>query len=201
MLYVATKPDALFTTLVDAALSDARSWAEDSHGWLTWACHVVEGFPAHEAPRTAIPKLQSAHRKPSVYRMSPLFWVLLYDVLEAYTTRHNAHFNHKPSHHVDTLPMIGPYRCGPIRMPSVIATFWWDLSCFPEAARDRTLIPPPPAHRARGGPERYAPASDGLVEIPCPKWGINPDAAELDIPGLTVPQYPLFTAPAVYNAG
>jgi hypothetical protein len=136
-----------------------------------------------------------------VYRISHFFWVLLYDVLAAYTARHNAHFTHKWSNHVDTMPKIGPHRCGPIRMPSIVATFWWDLSCFPEATLDRTLIPPPPSHRARGGPERYAPAADGLVEIRHPRWAMNPDAAELDIPGLTVPHYPLFTATAVYNAG
>jgi len=197
MLYFATKPDPLFTALVDSALTDAHSWLADSRRWLTAAHHVVEGFPAHEAPRTAIPRLQSAHRKSNVYRMDHFFWVLLYDVLAAYSTRHNAHFSRKPSIHVETMPMIGPYRCGPIQVPSIVAMFWWDLSCFPEAALDRTLISPPAAHRARGGPERYASGADGLVEIRHTKWATNPDAAELSTPGLAVPHYPLFTAPAV----
>jgi hypothetical protein len=85
-------------------------------------------------------------------------------------------------------------------MPSIVATFWWDLSCFPVATLDRTFIPPPARHRVRGGPERYAPTADGLVEIAHPKWATNADAAELSTPGLTVPHYPLFTAPAVVNA-
>ena len=200
MLYFATKPDPLLTALVDAALADALSWADDSRRWLACAPHVVEGFPAHEGPRSAIPKLHSAHRKSTVYRMSHFYWVFLYDVLAAYTTRHNARFGRKPSISIDTMPTIGSCRCGPIRLPSIVATFWWDLWCFPEAALDRTLIPPPASHRARGGPERYAPAAAGLVEITHPIWAANPDAAELNSPGLTVPQYPLFTAPAVCTA-
>jgi hypothetical protein len=68
------------------------------------------------------------------------------------------------------------------------------------ATLDRTFIPPPARHRARGGPERYAPAAAGLIEIAHPKWATNADAAELSTPGITVPRYPLFTAPAVVNA-
>jgi len=200
MLYFATKPDPLFTALVDAALTEAHSWADDSRRWLTWAHHVAEGFPNHDAPRIAILKLHSAHRKSAVYRMSHFFWILLYDSLAAYAMRHNTHLSRKPGIHADTMPLIGTYRCGPIQMPSIVATFWWDLGCFPDAALDRALIPPPSTHRARGGPERYAPAADGLVEIAGPKWATNPDAAELKTPGLTVPQYPLFTAPSVCNA-
>lgn len=200
MLYVATKPDALFTTLVDAALADALAWADDSRRWLAWVHHAAEGFPNHEAPRTAVPRLHSAHRKPVVYRMNHFFWVVLYDILTAYATRHNARFSRRPSAHADTLPLIGSYRCGPIQMPSVVATFWWDLWCFPDATLDRALVSPPAAHRIRGGPERYASAADGLVAIACPKWAANPDAAELKTPGITVPQYPLFTAPAVSSA-
>lgn len=197
MLYFATKPDPLFTALVDAALTDALGWADGSRRWLTCAHHVVEGFPAHEAPRTAIPKLQTAHRKPVVYRMNHFFWVLLYDVLAAYTMRHNAHFSHKPSIPIDTMPTIGAYRCGPVHLPSIVATYWWDLWCFPEATLDRALIPPPAVHRVRGGPERYASATDCFVEIARPNWASNPDAAELRFPGLAVQHYPLFTAPAV----
>lgn len=200
MLYFATEPDLLFTALVDAALTDALSWADDSRRWLTWAHHVAEGFPNHETSRIAIPKLHSAHRKSAVYRMNHFFWVLLYDTLTAYATRHNAHIFRQPSIHADTMPLIGSYRCGPIQMPSVVATFWWDLGCFPDAALDGVLIPPPSTHRVRGGPGRYAPAAEGLVEIARPKWATNPDAAELKTPGLTVPQYPLFIAPAVCNA-
>jgi hypothetical protein len=200
MLYFATKPDLLFTALIDAALTDARSWTDDSRRWLTCARHVVEGFPTHEGPRTAIPRLQTAHRKSIVYSMNHFFWVLLYDVLAAYSMGHNARLPHKPSISVDALPMIGTCRCGPVQLSSIVATFWWDLWCFPEAALDRTLIPPPATHRARGGPERYAPAADGLVEVMRPKWATNPDAAELSTPGATVPHYPLFTAPAVCNA-
>lgn len=148
MLYVATKPDSLFTALVDAALTGALSGADDSRRWRNWAHHVVEGFPNHEAPRTAILKLQSVHRKSTAYRMNHFFWVLLYDVLAAYAMRHNTHFSHKPHVHVDTGPLIGSYRCGPIQMPSIVATFWWDLRCFPDATLDRALIPPPSTHRA-----------------------------------------------------
>jgi len=200
MLYFATKPDALFSALVDAALTDALTWADDSRRWLAWVHHAAEGFPNHEAPRTAVVRLLSAHRKAAVYRMNHFFWVVLHDILMAYATRHNAHFSRRPSAHADTMPLIGSYRCGPIRMPSVVATFWWDLWCFPDATLDRALVPPPSAHRIRGGPERYASTADGLVEIACPKWAANPDAAELKTPGITVPQYPLFTAPAVSSA-
>ena len=200
MLYFATKPDLLFSALIDAALSDALSWVDDSGRWLTRAHHVVEGFPNHEAPRTAIVKLQSAHRRSSAYCMNHFFWVLLYDVLAAYATRHNTHFSRKSSVHVDAMPLVGSYRCGPIRMPSIVATYWWDLECFPDAALDRALIPPPSTHRVRGGSERYAPAADGLVAITRLRWATNPDAAELSTPGLTVPHYPLFAATAVCNA-
>ncbi len=200
MLYVATKPDPLFVALVDTALADALDWADDPRRWLTRAHHVAEGFPNHEAPRTAILKLRSAHGRPAVYRMSHFFWVLLYDTLAAYATRHNIRVSRTPSAHAETLPPLGSYRCGPIQIPSIVATFWWDLCCFPDAVRDRELIPPPSAHRLRGGPERYAPAADGLLEIARPKWATNPDAAELTTPGLTLPRYPLFTAPAICNA-
>lgn len=200
MLYFATKPDSLFTALVDAALVDALNWADDVRRWATWAQHAAEGFPNHEAPRSAILKLHAAHRKPAVYRMSHFFWVALYDILAAYATHHNAHFSRRPSLHPDAMPLIGSYRCGPIRMPSVVATYWWDLWCFPDAALDRSLVPPSSGHRIRGGPERYSPPADGLVEIARPKWAANPDAMELQIPGITVPQYPLFTAPAVSGA-
>jgi hypothetical protein len=200
MLYFATKPDPLFTALIDAALTDAFTWVADSQRWLTWAHHAAEGFAGHEAPRTAVLKLHAAHRKPAVYRMSHFFWVVLYDILTAYATRHNARFSRRPSAHADTLPPIGSYRCGTIQMPSVVATYWWDLWCFPDVTLDRALVSPPAAHRIRGGPERYASTADGLVEIACPKWAANPDAAELKTPGITVPQYPLFTAPAVSSA-
>jgi hypothetical protein len=199
MLYFATQPDSLFTALVDAALTDARTWVDDSRRWRTWAHHAAEGFPNHEAPRTAVVKLHVAYQNPAVYRMSHFFWVTLYDILATYATRHNAHFSRRASVHVDAMPRIGSYRCGPIQIPGVVATYWWDLWCFPDAALDRSLVPPPAGHRVRGGPERYAPPADGLVEIAHPKWAANPDAAELKIPGLTVPQYPLFTAPALYG--
>lgn len=199
MLYFATKPDSLFTALIDAALTDALTWVEDARRWRAWAHHAAEGFPNHEAPRTAVLKLHAAHRKAAVYRLSHFFWVALYDILTAYAARHNAHFSRKASLHADGMPRIGSYRCGPIQIPSVVATYWWDLWCFPDAALDRSLVPPPSRHRLRGGPERYAPPADGLVEIAQPKWAANPDAAELQIPGLTVPRYPLFTEPAAYG--
>lgn len=200
MLYFATKPDPLFNALVDTALGDALSWAEDSRRWRTCARHVVEGFPNHDGLRTAVPRLRSAHRKTAAHRMSHVFWVLLYDVLAAYTACHNAQIPRRPGVLVDAMPTIGPYRCGPIRLPSIVATFWWDLWCFPEATLDPTLVPPPANHRARGGPERYAPAAAGLVEIAHPRWAANPDTADLATPGLAVPHYPLFAAPAVCNA-
>jgi hypothetical protein len=199
MLYCATQPDRIYTAVVDAALTEARGWATDPHRWRTHAPHVVEGFPAHEAPQTALPKLQAAHRKIQVYRMSHFFWVVLYDVLSAYANRHNAHSRRTSGMQVDLMPMIGGFRCGPLRMASILATFWWDLDCFPEAVRDRTLVLPPVSHRIRGGAERYAPAVPGLVEITCPQWARNPDAAELRTPGMTVPHYPLFIASAVVD--
>ncbi len=200
MLYFATAPDPLFTALVDAALADALTWVDDARRWLARAHHAAEGFPHHEAPRAAILKLHSAHRTAAVHRMSHFYWVVLYDVLAAYAARHNAHFSRRATVCADAMPLIGPYRCGPIRMPSVVATYWWDLWCFPDAALDRSLVPPPSGHRIRGGPERYAPPADGLLAIAQPRWAANPDAAELTIPGVTVPRYPLFTAPAVSSA-
>lgn len=197
MLYFATKPDSVYSAVVDAALTDACSWVSDPRRCHAHAPHIVEGFPGHEAPQTALPKLQAAHRQSTVYRMNHFFWVFLYDVMSGYASRHNARFHGRSGVPTELMPMIGSFRCGPLRMASIVATFWWDLDCFPEVARDMTLVSPPPSHRNRGGRERYAPVGEGLVEIRHPKWARNPDAAELETPGLIVPRYPLFTAPVV----
>jgi hypothetical protein len=200
MLYFATRPDPVFTAVIDAALATAANWVDIPECWQTLAHHVVDGFPRHENPRAALTKLQAAHRSPAVHRMSHFYWVLFYDCVAAYIKTHNGRI---PRAHVtgaEQMPAIGPFRVGRIDLSSVVATYCWDLGFFPDAVGDRSLIPPPVTHRTRGGADRYATSANGLDPIRQPRWDHNPDAAELANPAVGIARYPMFTAPAVLDA-
>jgi len=200
MLYYATQPDLVFLAIVESALVGAGTWVEDPACWRRLAHHVAEGYPRHEAPRTELTRLHRAHRSPTIQRMSTLYWVLLHDCLAAYVSDHNGRL--RPGRALGTLGLsaVGPFQVGMIDLPTIVATYYWDLTCFPESAADRSLAPPPIAHRVRGGPERYAPPASGFAPIGQPRWARNPDAGEFINPAIGILRYPLFTAPAVLDA-
>jgi hypothetical protein len=200
MLYFATKPDDMLTILVDRALSAAAGWAADPLLWNSMAQHADFDSARREAPRVALGRLLQAHRSPVVYRMSHSYWRLLFDSLAAYARLHNVQLPRKRLFLEDDLPAIGPFRIGVIDLRSLVATFFWDLQCFPDDVFVDNLVPPPPAHRLRGGGERYAPEAQGLVPIATPQWSENHDARMLAAPTGGIPRYPVSVPAAVVDA-
>jgi hypothetical protein len=199
MLYFATKPDPVIAAIVNEALTAAAQSAEVPGHRNVPAQHFNEGACVHEEPHLALEKLRRAHRGSGVYRMSHSYWVLLFDCLAMYVARHNMRV---PKNMIgkEDMPPIGSFRVGPIDLLRVVTEYFWDLWCFPDAAFDNALVPPPVAHRTRGGSERYAPTSQGLVPIALPKWRENVDATVFNNPNVGVPRYPMSTAPAVADA-
>jgi hypothetical protein len=174
MLYLATRPDPFLTALIDDALTAALGWADDPVRWRVLAPHVGEGFGREEGPHLALENLRRAHRSPGVFRMSHAYWMLLFDCLDARVTRHSANLAKATSDRRGRALPVGPFRVGPIDLAQIVAHFFWDLWCFPEAAFDDALASPPVAHRVRGGAERYAPTAQGLAAIAEPRWAKAP---------------------------
>ena len=200
MLYFATQPDPVFSTLISAALTDAATWIDDPAQWRVRAFHAEEGFPRHEAPPEALTRLLAAHRHPSLFAMSHFYWVLLYDCLAAYIAQHNRRIPPRPALPESSMPAVGPFHVGTLDLRSIVAEYFWDLQCFPETVAEHSLVPPPITHRTRGGLERYATPSQGFARITVPRWAPNIDAAELTNPAISIPKYPLSTAQAILEA-
>ncbi len=200
MLYFATKPDRILTALVDNALIAAASWEADPLMWNAIARHAEFDSAHRESPRIALKKLLQAHLSPAVYRMSHSYWRLLYDILAAYATRHNARLPRKPMFEEEDLLALGPFRIGVIDLQHLVATFFWDLQCFPEDAFLDKVIPPPVSHRVRGGAERYAPEARGLLPIAHPRWNDNFDTQAFVALATGIPRYPASPPPPVVDA-
>jgi hypothetical protein len=191
VLYLAMQPDALLTALIDDALTAALPWSDDPLLWSVMTPHAKADFRGHEIPRRALETLLCAHRSSSVFRMSHAYWMLLFDCLTARAAWHNANLEDTELARGGVPPSVGPARVGPIDLAQIVGGYFWDLWCFPDVALDHTFVPPPFTHRSRGGAERYAPASQGLVPIADPRWTAAPhDVDPLAWACPVIPPYP-----------
>jgi hypothetical protein len=198
VLYLAVRPDSILTAIIDDALIAALPWSDDPLRWRVLAPHAETHFRGHGAPRRALETLLCAHRSPSVFRMSHAFWMLLFDCLDARIIQHNANLRETELAPGGCPPSVEPLLVDTIDLLQIVADYFWDLWCFPEAALDHAFVPPPCTHRSRGGAERYAPESQGLVAIAHPEWAAAPrGVVPLASPHTVISRYPPRVAAAV----
>ncbi len=127
MIYFQTKPDAVFETILQEALLseiiEVRMLADDG------AIDSWEGlYPETSStcgPYTAVrlmEQLFAATRDASVYRLTDIHWLVLYECLQNFCTTHNDLVDEDPQ----ALRSIGAFRIGRLDGEAIVAIYFWD---------------------------------------------------------------------------
>ena len=122
MLYFQAKPDPLFAEILDAALevaADAVDGACDDASWPE-ANPQLAGCFTRAAALTVIRELLAASRAESVYRITDYHWLVLHACLHDYCDIHNDLVR------LEGPQPMGPWRVGPIDVPALLDTYFWD---------------------------------------------------------------------------
>lgn len=155
MIYFQSKPDLVFTTIVQEALDseslEIHQLADDAaiDSWEGLYPHSSRNLIPYEAIRM-MKQLLAASRDTMVYRISESHWLLLYECLKNFCCTHNDLIEDEPN----GLRAVGQYKLGLLDNEAMVEIYFWDT--------DFLLLPDPSAvlnAKANGGEENGGPES------------------------------------------
>ena len=127
MIYFRTKPDAVFEAILQEALLSEMTEVKmlaDGGAVDSW-----EGLYPHTSsacsPYTAIrmmAQLLAATRDASVYQLTNMHWLLLYECLQNFCAIHNELVEDDPQ----DLRTIGTFRIGQVDEEAIVTIYFWD---------------------------------------------------------------------------
>ena len=123
MLYWATKPDPLFTKIVDVAISVGRDLVRTWEGSRSteWAS-MYPGLAKFFTPATSnreLERLRGAHGSSKVFRLGDYQWLLLYEVLRDFCEAYNDQSMNGIEHEGTLIRHID--------FEAILESFFWDL--------------------------------------------------------------------------
>jgi hypothetical protein len=179
VLYWSTKPDPLFTKIVDVAISVGRdlvrSWEGSSPTeWATMYPELAKFFTPATSNRE-LERLRVTHGSSKVFRPGDYQWLLLFEVLRDFCEA----YNDQP---IDTMEHEGTV-IRHIDFDAILAIFFWDLdftipleelSALGAAGRNMMGIQDQAFNAAAG----LVPHPDELAleEVTSPKWAEEDEA-------------------------
>jgi len=142
MIYFQTKPDAVFEAILQEALlcemNEVKMLADDGaiESWEGLYPETSATMSPYRAIRI-MTQLLAATRDQSVYRVTDLHWLVLYECLQNFCTTHNDLYEGDP--HV--LRPIGAFRIGYLDGEGIIGIYFWDTDfLLRPLSNDRVLF-------------------------------------------------------------
>jgi len=185
VIYFRTKPDAVFEAILQEALLSEMTEVKmlaDGGAIDSW-----EGLYPHTSsscsPYTAIRmmgQLVAATRDTSVYQLTDMHWLLLYECLQNFCAIHNELVEDDPQ----ALRTIGTFRIGQVDEEAIVTIYFWDtdfllrsLSYDDDLFANDELDDEPQTHGVRNLFDDSEEAAIPLLEIVDDVAWIVPDPA------------------------
>lgn len=127
MIYFQTKPDAVFEAILQEALlsemTEVKMLADDGaiESWEGLYPETSSAFGPYTAIRI-MAQLLAATRDASVYRLTDVHWLVLYECLQNFCSTHNDLIDDDPP----ALRAIGAFRIGPVDGEAIVTIYFWD---------------------------------------------------------------------------
>ncbi len=127
MIYFRTKPDAVFEAILQEALlsemAEVKMLADGGaiDSWEGLYPYTSSGCSPYAAIRM-MAQLLAATRDASVYQLTDLHWLLLYECLQNFCAIHNELVEDDPQ----ALRTIGTFRIGQVDEEAIVTIYFWD---------------------------------------------------------------------------
>lgn len=140
MIYFQTKPDSVFSAILEEALQSGLAEAtliaqeEDCESWEGLFPVCANWFTPQMAV-LAVKQLLQACQDPRVYRIPDTYWLLVYECLSTFCAAHNDFIEDER----EAQKTVGPFRLGYLDCGSMVQIYFWDTDFLMHANSNITL--------------------------------------------------------------
>lgn len=127
MIYFQSKPDAVFSTILEEALDsellEIQQLADDAaiDSWEGLYPHTSTCFPPY-AVMQIMKQLLAASADSQIYQIPEAYWLVLYECLKNFASTHNDLIEDEPS----GLRAVGTYKLGVLDNEAMVKIYFWD---------------------------------------------------------------------------
>ena len=127
VIYFQTKPDAVFEAILQEALlsemTEVKLLADDGaiDSWEGLYPEISSLFCPYTTVRI-MAQLLAAARDTSVYRLTDVHWLVLYECLQNFCATHNDLVEEDPQ----ALRAVGTFRIGQLDSEAIVTIYFWD---------------------------------------------------------------------------